>query len=76
MISDARGTPLTVTLTGGNRNDVTQLIPLTDAVPTVRGQRGPRRRPDAVYADHAYDHDEHRHLLGARHIRAMIARRR
>jgi transposase len=41
-----------VSLTGGNRNDVTQLIPLINAVPPVRGRRGrPRRRPEAIYAD-------------------------
>ena len=34
-------------LTGGNRHDVTQLIPLVDRVPPVRGKVGrPRRRPD------------------------------
>jgi hypothetical protein len=34
-----------VTLTGGHRNDVTQLMPLIDAVPPVRGKVGrPRRR--------------------------------
>ncbi len=39
------GIPLAATLTGGNRNDVTQLIPLLQAVPPVRGERGrPRRR--------------------------------
>ena len=27
MITDGKGIPLAVTLTGGNRNDITQLIP-------------------------------------------------
>ncbi|QYA98510.1 transposase [Streptomyces anulatus] len=31
LITDADGIPLAVTLTGGNRNDVTQLIPLLQA---------------------------------------------
>jgi hypothetical protein len=35
-----------VSLADGNRNDITQLIPLVDAIPPVRGRRGqPRRRP-------------------------------
>jgi hypothetical protein len=38
LITDATGIPLAATLTGGNRNDVTQLIPLLQAVPPVRGQ--------------------------------------
>jgi hypothetical protein len=50
-----------VSLTGGNRNDVTQLMPLIQAIPAVRGRRGrPRQRPDQVYADRGYDHDKYR----------------
>src|SRR5882757_2745441 len=61
LIVEAHGIPLAVTLTGGNRNDVTQLIPLVQAVPPVRGKRGrPRRRPDRVYADRGSDHDKYR----------------
>ncbi len=36
LITDATGIPLAAILTGGN-NDVTQLIPLLEAVPPVRG---------------------------------------
>jgi transposase len=32
-------------LTGGNRDDVTQLLPLLDAVPPIRGRVGRRIRP-------------------------------
>jgi transposase len=68
--------PLAVTLTGANRNDVTQLIPLLDTVPSVRGRRGrPRHRPDRVYADRAYDHDKYRKQVRAKGIRPLIARR-
>ena len=50
LLVDATGIPLAWTLTGGNRNDVTQLIPLVDRVPPVRGKVGrPRRRPDATH---------------------------
>ena len=56
VIVEAHGIPLATTLTGGNRNDVTQLIPLIQAVPPIRGKRGrPRRRPGLVYADRGYD---------------------
>ncbi|MFJ8596363.1 transposase [Streptomyces sp. NPDC093598] len=56
MITDATGIPLAATLTGGNRNDVTQLIPLLEAVSSVRGKRGrPRRRPDVALGDRGYD---------------------
>ena len=40
LLVDATGVPLAFSLTGGNRNDVTQLLPLVDAVPSVRGRVG------------------------------------
>jgi transposase len=65
-----------VSVTGGNRNDVTQLIPLIDAIGPVAGKRGrPRRRPESLYGDRGYDHDKHRRLLRARGVRPKIARR-
>ena len=76
LLVDASGIPLAYTVTGGNRNDVTQLIPLIDAVPAVRGVVGrPRRRPQRLSADRGYDHDKYRRLLRERGIRPVIARR-
>lgn len=76
LIVDRHGTPLAVTLTGGNRHDVTQLVPLLDAVPPVRGRRGrPRSKPRRLYADRGYDFDKYRRLLWKRGIKPMIARR-
>jgi hypothetical protein len=40
MITETHGIPLAVSLTGGQRNDVTQLMPLIAAIPPVRGHRG------------------------------------
>lgn len=68
--------PLAVILTGGNRNDVTQLEPLIEAIPPIRGRPGrPRRRPRTVQADRGYDHDKHRKILHAKGIGTQIARR-
>ena len=76
MITDGAGAPLAVTLTGGNRNDVTQLMPLIHAIPPVRGRRGrPRRRPLSLYADRGYDHDKYRKLVRDKGITPHIARR-
>jgi hypothetical protein len=67
---------LAVTLTGGNRNDVTQLIALVEAVLPIRGRRGrPRRKPRELFADRGYDHDKYRRQLRARGITPRIARR-
>ncbi|WP_372454998.1 transposase [Streptomyces buecherae] len=76
VICDATGIPLAVPLTGGNRNDVTQLIPLLAAIPRIRSTPGrPRQRPKEVYADHGYDHDCYRHQVRAKGIKPVIARR-
>jgi transposase len=77
VIVDGQGTPLAATLTAANEPDVKQLEPLVDAVPPVRGKRGrPRRRPEQLYADRAYDSEPHRRRLRRRGIAPKIARRR
>src|SRR5213076_3354763 len=51
LLVDGGGLPLAWKLTGGNRNDVTQLLELLDRVPPVRGRIGrPRRRPRTLIA--------------------------
>src|SRR6266516_6701576 len=76
LLVDGRGLPLAWRLSGGNRNDVTQLLPLLDGVPPVRGSVGrPRRRPDCLIADRGYDHDTYRRQLWQRGIKPVIARR-
>lgn len=46
LIVEAHGIPLAAITTGGNRNDVTRLLPLIGAIPPARGLRGrPRQRP-------------------------------
>ena len=65
-----------MTLTGGNRDDVTQLIPLVEAVPPIRGRRGrPRRRPRELFADRGYDHDIYHRQLRQRGTTPRIAHR-
>ncbi|MFD3720029.1 IS5 family transposase [Streptomyces sp. NPDC058674] len=76
LIVDRHGTPLVVSLTSGNRHDVTQLMPLIDAIPRIRGLRGrPRHRPRRLFADRGYDFDKYRRLIRARGITPKIARR-
>jgi transposase len=67
---------LAVSVSAGNRNDVTQLEPLIDGIGPVAGKRGrPRQRPDALYGDRAYDHAKHRRKLRRRGVKPIIARR-
>lgn len=63
-------------LTGANRHDVTQLLPLVEAIPPVRGKVGrPRHRPDRVQGDRAYDSEPHRKALRAKEIEPLLPRR-
>jgi transposase len=63
-------------LTAANRHDVTQLLPLVEAIPPLRGKRGrPRRRPDTLLADRGYDSEPHRQALRARGITPLVAKR-
>jgi transposase len=67
LLTDAHGIPLAMTLTGANRHDVTQLLPLIDKIPRVKGKRGaPRCRPEHVQGDRAYDSKPHRKELKKR----------
>lgn len=76
LITDAGGVPLAVILTGANRHDVTQLIPLVDAIPPVAGKPGrPQHRPELVLGDRAYDSQPHRELLWQRKILSLLASR-
>ncbi len=77
MAVDANGVPLACTLTAANRHDVTQLIPLIDAIPPIRGKVGaPLRKPQQVMGDRGYDRNPHRMILSCHGIGTAIARRR
>lgn len=68
--------PLAAKLTGANRHDVTQLLPLVESIPPIRGKIGaPLRKPRKVMGDRAYDSEPHRRELSARAIASELARR-
>ena len=76
VLIDSGGVPLAIGLTGGHRNDVTQLLPLVDGVEPVRGRVGrPRKRAERLLADRGYDHDKYRRALRTRGVKPAIARR-
>jgi transposase len=67
LLSESHGIPLAVILTKANRHDVTQLLPLLDKVPRIKGKRGaPRCRPEQVQGDRAYDSEPHRKAIKKR----------
>jgi transposase len=76
VICDARGVPLAARLTAANVHDITQIQPLVEAIPPVRGKRGrPRRRPEALQGDRGYDSEPHRRWLRRLGIRPALAQR-
>jgi transposase len=77
LLVDGQGVPLGVTISGANIHDNQRFEQTLDAVQGVRnGRRGrPRRRPDKLHADKAYDARKCRRACQARGIKARIARR-
>src|SRR5690606_39111066 len=77
VLTDAHGIPLVARLTAANRHDVTQLLPLVDALPPIRGVVGrPIRKPELVQGDRGYDSQPHRRALLERGIASALAKRR
>ena len=77
VITDANGIPFAAIVTGANRHDVTQLLPLVEAIPPIAGRRGrPRKRPDIVQGDRGYDSQPHRIALRLLKIKSLLAKRR
>lgn len=76
VITDGQGIPLAAILTKANAHDITQLEPLVEAIPPVRGKPGrPRRRPKRVQGDRGYDSEPHRQRLRAQGIEPVLAKR-
>lgn len=73
---DAQGIPLSTVLTKANRNDITQLLPLVEAIPHLAGKPGrPLHQPECVQGDRGYDSQPHRDTLHDRGIRTQLAKR-
>lgn len=77
MVTEAQGIPLAVRMTGANRHDVTQLMPLVESIPPVAGKVGrPIKQPDSVLGDRGYDSEDHRRQLRKKGIIPVLAKRR
>jgi transposase len=77
ILTEARGIPLTALLTSANRHDITQLLPLVDAIPPLRGCPGrPVRKPGLIQGDRGDDSQPHRDALQRRGIHSQLAKRR
>ncbi|MFE2157095.1 transposase [Streptomyces lydicus] len=76
LICNRRGTPLKAITTAANVNDIAQTLALVDGSPPVAGRPGsPRRRPDAVLGNKAYNSRAVHRELRKRRIMPVISRK-
>ena len=77
LLTDRNGVPLAVVLTAANVHDSKVFEELLDAIEPIKrpGRGRPRKRPEKLYADKAYDYPRCREVLRRRGIKSRIARR-
>jgi len=75
-VVDGNGIPLAVDATPANVPEVKELLSVVDGIEPVAGRPGrPRRRPENLYGDRAYDSEPHRQELRRRGIDPHLAKR-
>ena len=78
VLTEGHGLPLAVKVTGANRNDITQLKPLVEAIPKLKSRgkgRKRQKRPEKLLADRGYDSQPHREWLEGKNIIPILAKR-
>src|SRR3990172_2388613 len=76
LLVDRNGVPLEIRVTGANRHDVREIIPLVVNMPPIAGKPGhPISKPQAVQADRAYHDAAVDGLLMWLGIKPLIAKR-
>jgi IS5 family transposase len=75
-VVEGSGIPLCVISTAANVHDSMVFEELLDSIEPIKGPRGrPRKRPDKVHADKAYDDKKCAQALRKRGIKRRIARK-
>lgn len=76
LMTDARGIPLSATVTAANVNEVTQALVVLTGMPPVAGKPGPpRRRPERLQGDRGFDSEPLRRVLRRLGVTPVLARR-
>ena len=76
MLTDAAGVPLVVKTAPANQHDVKTMLPLVVDMPAVAGKPGrPKRKPEQVVADKAFDDQSLRSLLRWLGIEPVLPKR-
>lgn len=77
LITDQKGVPIAIRLSPANTHDVKEALATVEAIPSIQGPKGrPRKRPDALGADKAYDSQDFRDDLREKKIEPKIEKRR
>ena len=76
VMTDARGVPLSATVTAANVPEVTQVLQVLTGMPPVGGKPGPKRqRPERLQGDRGYDSEPVRQLSRWLGITPVLAAR-
>ena len=77
ILVDRQGTPLAIVQSGANVHDSVMFECVVDAVHPIKGFGGgrPRKHPEKLHADKAYDSKRCRGALSRRAIKVRIARK-
>ncbi len=75
VLVDANGVPLSGEVTPANVPDIKELLPLVGSCGPLDQTDEPRRLPDKVYGDRAYDSEPHREALRERGLEPQMAKR-
>jgi transposase len=77
VLTDAQGVPVVIDVTPANTPDIVVLVSMVEMVPPIAGKPGaPRRRPERVQGDKAYDSEPDREQLRQRGIDPVLPKRR
>jgi len=77
VVVERKGIPLAVKHTVANVCDITVLLPMVDAIPTLANSAGTlQNRPEKLHGDKGYDSNKHRLELEKRGIIPRLGRRR
>ena len=77
LITDRKGIPIVVRLSPANTHDVKEALATVESIPPIQGPKGrPRKRPDTLRADKAYDSEDFRSELRGKKIEPEVEKRR
>jgi transposase len=76
ILVDANGVPLAGDSTPANVPEIKELLPLVEGCGPRDEADAPRRRPQKMYGDRAYDSEHHREALRERGIEPKLAKRK